>query len=176
MDSFWVKIAVFGLIGVGLVVLVNKIHLPKMETKNVYDINAERAKRLRQEPEPIESVEQTKPADQQAATAAEANQPVVETVPAPAETQAAAPKFRQLSEEEELEAEMLFEKAMPFAHIGHLPMMGYKTMVDTCRQIIQKFPDSEYAWKAKRMLKDMPERYREAYHITPEEIDLGNYK
>ncbi len=60
--------------------------------------------------------------------------------------------------------------------MARLPGMTYKRMVDYCRQIIQKWPGSEYAFKAKRMLADIPERYHQMYHITKEEIDLGNLK
>ena len=59
--------------------------------------------------------------------------------------------------------------------IGRLPGTGYKTMVDCCRQIIEKFPGSAYSYKAKRMLADIPEHYRRRYKITDEEIDLSSY-
>jgi len=48
-------------------------------------------------------------------------------------------------------------------------------MVDPCRQIIQKFPGSEFDYKARRMLADIPERYRERYKITDDEIDLTRF-
>jgi hypothetical protein len=48
-------------------------------------------------------------------------------------------------------------------------------MVDACRQIMQKFPGSEFDYKARRMLADIPQRYRERYKITEEEIDLTRF-
>jgi hypothetical protein len=60
--------------------------------------------------------------------------------------------------------------------MGRLPVMGYGQMVKTCRDIIRRWPESEYAFYAKRALADLPERYRKMYNITKEEIDLGNLK
>ncbi|GAH73201.1 unnamed protein product [marine sediment metagenome] len=60
--------------------------------------------------------------------------------------------------------------------MGRLPVLGYKKMVDACREIIERWPNSEYAFKAKRMLADIPARYRRQYGITEEEIDIGDWK
>jgi hypothetical protein len=62
--------------------------------------------------------------------------------------------------------------------MGRLPgiRLGYKNMVDHCREIIRRWPDSKYAFNAKRLLADIPERYRKMYNITKEEIDLGSLK
>jgi hypothetical protein len=79
-------------------------------------------------------------------------------------------KFKELSPEEEVQAEKLFEMAMTHRKMGILPGLHFKKMVDYCREIIQKWPGSEYAYKAKRMLADIPERHRERYNITDEEI------
>ena len=86
------------------------------------------------------------------------------------------PEFKKLSFEEEFEAQKLFEMALAQRKMGRLPVMSYGLMVRYCREIIQRWPDSEYAFKAKRMLTDIPERYHKQYNITPEEIDLGNLK
>jgi uncharacterized protein (UPF0128 family) len=44
-------------------------------------------------------------------------------------------------------------------------------MVQYCRQILEKYPGSEYAYKAKRILADIPENERTRYHITDDEIN-----
>jgi outer membrane protein assembly factor BamD (BamD/ComL family) len=49
-------------------------------------------------------------------------------------------------------------------------------MVQTCRQIIEKWPDSWYAYNAQKMLIDMPERFRERYKITQEELDISKFE
>ena len=94
----------------------------------------------------------------------------------PKPVELAKPQFRELSETENIDAEQLFNNAIQFRKIGRLPGPRYKVMVDACRLIIQKYPGSEWAWKARRMLADIPEHYRSRYKITEEEIDLGNFK
>ena len=90
--------------------------------------------------------------------------------------EAAKPQFKELSQEDELQAQKLFEWALAQRKMGRLPGMSYKKMVDACREIIERWPESEYAFKAKRMLADIPERFRSRYNITKEEIDLGDWK
>ena len=80
-------------------------------------------------------------------------------------------KFKELSEIEAIEAERLFEVAVMARSMGRT-QTGFKLMVDTCRQMIGKFDGSEYAFKAKRMLADIPERYRQRYKITDKEMGL----
>ena len=57
--------------------------------------------------------------------------------------------------------------------MGRLPGMHYGAMVQYCREIIEKYPGSEYAYKAKRILADIPASDRERYHITDDEINLN---
>jgi len=56
-----------------------------------------------------------------------------------------------------------------------LPMTGFSLMVPNCRQIIKRWPDSWYAYRAKQMLGDLPERYKMRYKVTEEETDLSMY-
>jgi hypothetical protein len=84
-------------------------------------------------------------------------------------------KFKKLEIEEEAAAQQLFEMALASRKMGRLPVLTYGQMVDYCRQIIQRFPGSEYDFKARRMLADIPEQYRDQYKITPEEIDLSKW-
>jgi len=86
----------------------------------------------------------------------------------PSETQ-----FKKLSPEEEIQARQLWEWVKSQRKMARLPVMGYGQMVKTCRDIIRRWPDSEYAFKAKRALADLPERYRKMYNITKEETDLS---
>ena len=85
------------------------------------------------------------------------------------------PKFKELDEVETIEAERLFDYAIQQRKIGRLPGPAYKPMVDACRQIIREFPGSEFDYKARRMLTDIPEKYRETYKITEEEISLTQF-
>jgi len=83
--------------------------------------------------------------------------------------------FKELGEIEKIEAERLLNAAVPGRSIGRLPMTGFKMMVDSCRQIIKRWPESWYAYKAKQMLADMPERFHQRYNITQKEMDLSMY-
>jgi outer membrane protein assembly factor BamD (BamD/ComL family) len=60
--------------------------------------------------------------------------------------------------------------------MGRLPAITYKQMVDNCREIIRRWPGSEYAFYAKRALADLSDRYKKMYNITDEETDLGDFK
>jgi hypothetical protein len=86
------------------------------------------------------------------------------------------PQFKELEMEDDIEAQKLWIWVENQRKMGRLPVMGYGQMVKSCRDIIQRWPESKYAFFAKRALADLPERYREMYNITKEEIDLGNLK
>ncbi len=165
MNTFWLKIAGLAVLVVGVIILITVFTSgtdsePKEPQKTVYDQWEEDDKRLRAEPQYKEppatspSVQQTRPV-------------------APPK-----PEFKKLSEIEDIQAQRLFEAAMTARKMGRLPgiRLGYKNMVDHCREIIRRWPDSKYAFEAKRMLADIPERYHKMYNITKEEIDLGNLK
>ena len=81
-------------------------------------------------------------------------------------------KFKELDEIERIEAERLFEMALTDRKIGRLPVTGYKLTVDNCRMIIKKFPGTEFDYKARRLLDDIPKRFIERYKLTDEEMDF----
>ncbi len=84
--------------------------------------------------------------------------------------------FKPLDEIDKIEAERLWNVAVPGYSIGRLPAMGFKGLsVDPCRQIIKRWPDSFYAFQAKRMLGSLPERYQMRYKVTDEEKDLTRF-
>jgi hypothetical protein len=83
--------------------------------------------------------------------------------------------FTQLDETEQIEAEQLLAMIPTGRSIGRLPMTGYSLMVETCRQIMGRWPGSIYDYKARRALNQMPERFRERYKITGRELDLTQF-
>lgn len=177
MNTFWRKIVGLVIVVVAVIFLVNAFrnwrNRPRPEAKTFYDVTRNDDKRLRAAPQPREQpIERQAPARQQASRTQESPRP--STAVGPAEQP--KPHFRELSEIERIDAERLFEVAIQHRKMGRLRGIGLKTMVDCCRQIIQKYPDSIYAFRAKRMLADIPERFRSRYHITDEEINLGNLK
>ena len=163
MNTFWLKIAGLAVLVVGVIILISVFTSgtdsePKEPQKTVYDQWEEDEKKLSAEPQYQEPAATTPPVQQ--------TRPV-----APPK-----PEFKKLSEIEDIQAQRLFEAAMTARKMGRLPgiRLGYKNMVDHCREIIRKWPDSEYAFNAKRLLADIPQRYHKMYNITKEEIDLGN--
>jgi len=172
MNTFWLKIMGLAVVVVGIIILISVFTSgtdsePKEPQKTVYDQWEEDDKRLRAEPEYIAPPDTNAPA-QQDTQAAQQTAPVAPPKPV----------FKPLSEIEEIRAQRLFEAALTERKMGRLPVirLGYKKMVEHCREIIQKWPDSKYAFDAKRLLADIPERYHKMYNITKEEIDLGNFK
>ena len=81
----------------------------------------------------------------------------------------AAP-VQKLTEDQTYRAKKLLEMAMTERKMGRLPALGYGNMVKHCRELMKNFPGTPYAAAAKKMLADIPERYRERYHITEKEI------
>jgi len=159
MNTFWLKAAGGVVIVVILFIVVNRFKSSSSqqkppEPKTIYDQFAEDDKKLRAEPDPNQVMRSASP------KASERYEPN------PAD-------FKPLSEEEKVDAEKLFEMAMFHKKEGRLPGISSsnKLMVDYCRQIIQKYPDSEYAWKARRMLGTLPARFKQQYNVTEEEIN-----
>ena len=165
MNTFWLKIAGVAVLVVGVIILVTVFTSgtdsePKEPQKTIYDQWEEDDKKLRAEPQ-YQEPPATPPLVQQ-------------TMPVPPPK----PKFKKLGEIEEIQAQRFFEAAMTARKMGRLPgvKLGYKNMVNYCREIIRRWPESKYAFDAKRLLADIPERYHKMYNITKEEIDLGNLK
>ena len=160
MNTIWLKLAAFVVLLVVIFVIINKIanqaSKPAEPEKTIADTWREDEKRLRAEPNVAES------------NAAEAN------MAGGQEAVAAEPrKFRELTEDEKAGAEQLFELAITQRKMGRLPGISCGAMVQYCREIIERYPGSEYAYKAKRMLGDIPADQRERYHITDDELDLS---
>jgi len=175
MNTFWLKIAGIAVVVVVVIILVGVFlpsksePAPALEPKpqTIYEQWERDDQRLQAKPRFKEQ-----PAPQQ--TTPTSNQTPPMQPPQPVEQP--QPKFKKLSFEEEVEAQKLWAWVLNQRKMGRLPVMGYGQMVKTCREIIRRWPDSEYAFKAKRALADLPERYHKMYNITPEEIDLGNLK
>lgn len=171
MNTFWLKIAALAVaVVIGIVVigsLTGGDSQPKEPERTIYDQWEEDDERLTAEPEfkeppaPVQPVEQPQ-------QAAPTQQPVAAEPP--------KPQFKELSVEEDFEAQKLWIWVENQRKMGRLPVMGYGQMVKTCRDIIQRWPESKYAFFAKRALADLPERYQKMHNITKEEIDLGNLK
>ena len=175
MNTFWLKIAGVAVLVVGVIVGITvftsseprqaREREPEPRKRTVYDQWEDDENKLSAEPQ-YKKPSATTPSVQPSTKAVQQTTPV-----APPK-----PEFKKLSEIEEIRAQQLWEWVKNQRKMGKLPVMGYGPMVKTCRDIIRRWPESEYAFFAKRALADLPPRYHKMYNITKEEIDLGNLK
>jgi hypothetical protein len=153
MNTVWLKIVAVVVLLIVIFVIISKIankaSKPEEPVRTVGDTFREDDKRLRAEPNIVES---NVPEGQQA-------------------TAVQPPKFKEMTEDEKAGADQLFELALAQRKMGRLPGVSYGAMVQYCRQIIERYPGTEYAYKAKRMLADIPVNQRDRYNITDDEIN-----
>ncbi len=175
MNTFWLKIIGLAVVVVGVIFLISIFSSrtdsePKEPQKTVYDQAEEDKQRFLAEPKEVDSAVQDQTTESK--TVAERAQPTIEP-PKPAKP--VQLYFKELGEIDKIEADRLLNVAVPGRSIGRLPMTGFKLMVDSCREIIRRWPDSWYAFRAKQMLADMPERYQQRYRVTEQEKDLSMF-
>jgi len=184
MDTFWLKIVGFALLVVGVIVFIGFLTsgANKEPEKNFYDQVEEDRQEFLAEAQPLigqEPSQETAQIPEQPKVEESNEVAVAEPVPtAPRQVEQPKPTvlyFKPLSEIDQIEAERLLNVAVPGRSIGRLPMTGFKLMVDTCRQIIQGWPDSQYAYQSKRLLADLPPRYQTRYSVTKEEMDISMF-
>lgn len=165
MNTLWLKIAGLAVCIVVVIVLISTLtsrdaEQSEQQDKTFYDQVEEDKEEFLTKPEPVD-VKDTQEQTQ------EQQQPEI--------SQPTTLYFEALSDIDKMEAERLLNVAVPGRSIGRLPATGFKLMVDTCRQIIEKWPESWYAYNAKQMLADMPSRFRTRYKITEEELDISKF-
>ncbi|MFA5553400.1 MAG: hypothetical protein WCZ89_08025 [Phycisphaerae bacterium] len=163
MDTFWLKavllIAVIVAVVGAVVVWTSKGIEQAMTPETTFSDMVEKDKRdLLAEPNAADLTGQTSPITQTQE---------LQTPPEPITFY-----FTELSEIEQIEAERLMAVIPSGRSIGRLPMTGFSLMVDTCRQIMNRWPGSIYDYKARRALNDMPEHHRDRYRIQPNELDM----
>jgi hypothetical protein len=192
MSTFWLKIAGAAVVAFLIVIAIgmftsngaNESEPPESSEesqKTFYDVAKEDKERYLAEPEPVETP--IDEADSEIQTSAP-SQEIPEQQSAPEQVQPAPtpskPKetviyVKPLGEIEQIEAERIYNVAVPNRSIGRLPVTSYKPMTDNCRQIITRWPDSYYAYQCKRMLAEMPERYQTRFNVTEEELDTSSF-
>jgi len=175
MNTLWLKIMAIAVAAlIGIIVVANftggdKTTAPQPtqagpEDRTVYDTWKDDDKRLNA---PIPSPNQPQPAATQSVVA-----PVQPQAQVPPQR---PPKFKPLEEEQQVRAEQLWQMVLTQRKMGRLPVMTYGQMVQYCRQIIREFPGTEYAYRAKRALADIPESARQQHNITQKELDLSEF-
>ena len=196
MNSIWLKIAAVAVAAIIVIVVVGRFKSDNPSSsatpteakqsekqKTFYDM-AERDKQFATAPKPAES----QPVEPQPPAATEPTQPPVQppvqAPPQPVASGVVLPSsitktttlyFKPLSEEDDIAAQQLLPWAAAGRSIGRLPMVQYGLMQQACRQIESRWPDSSYAFQAKRMLEEISERYAANYKITPQELDISRF-
>jgi hypothetical protein len=75
--------------------------------------------------------------------------------------------------EVDYQAQKDLEYAKQLFKIGdRLQYHTYAKPIDLCRNIISKYPNTKYAQEARVLMRQVPERFRERYHITDAELGL----
>ncbi|MDT8300671.1 MAG: hypothetical protein RQ760_04245 [Sedimentisphaerales bacterium] len=186
MNTFWLKIMGLAVLALAVIIAISFFTPatdsqspepePEEPQKTFYDQAEEDKQKFLTEPQALDAQTQTPPTEQippiENQTPVQTAQKAMEP-PRPA--QPTVVYFKELDEIDQIEASRLLNAAAPGRSIGRLPMTGYKLMVDQCRTIISKWPDSQFAYKAKMMLADLPERYQMRYKVTEEEKDLSMF-
>ncbi len=176
MNTFWLKIAGGAIAVVALIILINVFSSsepepPPIEEKGFSQQVETDRKKFLAKPAPVDPAKQNAQTTQQT----DPNKPVKTIIQIPKPPEPVTLYFVELSEIDEIEAERLLNVAVPGRSIGRLPMTGFKLMVDNCRRTISRWPESWYAFRAKQMLADMPQRFWPRYKVTKEEVDTSMY-
>ena len=143
MNKFWLKMAGFAVVVVGLIIMVKILsRAPESE--------------LTEQIQEVEEVLET-PAEPERA------------YPPP---QPRLEERAEYLEDEELNphADNLYQMAVFHMKAGRLPYMRYKMSIDYCRQLFELYPDSKQAGMARELLRQLPEQERLRYNVTDEEM------
>jgi len=165
MNTFWLKIVIFAVIVVGLVVLVKTLS-PKVEEAMDFDKQSEQLAQAQEAKLQAELAEAEAKARQARLEQTQTKQPA-----SPLEaSKPISDEIDQLGQN--IQAQRLYQMAEAEFRIARKPLMSFKRCVDYCREIINKFPDSAEAAKARVLLRKMPARERERWKVTDEEMGL----
>ena len=192
MNTFWLKIAGVAIVAFLIVIAIGmftsngnneseQTESSEETQKGFYDVAREDREKYLAEPEPVETpieepdseIQTTEPV--QEIPEEQSTPPQIQPAPTPPKPTEIIIYVKPLGDIEQIEAERLFNVAVPGRSIGRLPMTGYKLMVDNCRQIIRRWPDSYYAYQCKRLFNEMSESNQQRYKITEEELDTSSF-
>lgn len=157
MSTFWGKFFVLAIVIVGVIFgmkFFKKANAPAPPPRTFQDQISEDDAKYRSAPNP------TLPVSDQNVTVNKAEE----------QKAVAEIKFKELTEAENVQAEKLFEMALVSFKQGRLPALTFKKSVDYCRDIIKQFPGTEWEYKARRLLADIPKQDWQKYNITDDEV------
>lgn len=99
------------------------------------------------------------------------NMPMKVTQPAPLQRAEKPVDFPTQSLEDEIRAEKLLQSAqMHIEESRKLRMKNPKQGIEDARKVLSEFPNTEYAQKARDLLRRVPDRWKNQYNITDEEL------
>ena len=167
MNTFWLKIA-----GLVIIIIIGVVLFANFLSSGIDEAtDFERVEKLAEAQEArfqAELAEAELKAKQAKAKGADVKQPAAQPEPP-------QPQIEEIEElQQNLQAQKLYQWAETEFRIARKPLMSYKRCVDFCREIIQKWPDSAEAAKARVLLRKIPERHRQRYNITDEEMGISN--
>ncbi len=184
MNTFWIKIA-SGAIGILIIIVLVSMFMPSGNNEPASPLSPEpnlpttfygQAKQDQNEllTMPQEVVPES---NQTPENVVEPPAPVaVQPVPVePPQTNEITIYAKKLSENEEILAQEQLDSAAPMFSIGRLPGPSFGPAIEAARRILNRWPESIYAYQAKKLLAKVPERYHAQYHITAEELDTSMF-
>jgi len=181
MNTFWLKVAGIAVGAVVVIILISTFtgdgDEPKAQEpeKGFYDQVEEDKQKFLTKPQAQEPVKQDPASQSEPPAIKEAvAEPVQRVQPVQEPPKPVTLYFKELSEIDDIEASRYLNAIVPGRSMGRL-QTGFKFMVDNCRRIIQRWPDSWYAYRAQQLLIDIPERFHERYKITEQEKDLSRF-
>jgi len=162
MNSFLVKIGVLAVIVIALIVAV-KVFTPSKDDTVRTETTISQVE---------ENTVEVEPAKPQKTPQVEKKVEVIVEEP---EVEVVEHKFRQLSEVDSIQAQQLLTKAKMLKDVARkMPVRSFTGAVETCREIIKKYPGTEFDYKARQVLADVPKRFWRRFDITLEEATPEN--
>ena len=188
MNTIWLKIAGGAVLALALIIGVasfmggDSSPTPEPEEKEAPKTFQDTVEEDRKNhpvvaPEPIQEEVKAEPENEEEA-------PPVDTIPVQAiqsEPEPETPKViyvKPMDEVEEMQAQQLLSWAGTSYSIGRLPGPQYGDAVRKCKDVISRWPESWYAYQAKRILADLADlrrQYRTQYKLDDELLDVSKF-
>lgn len=166
MGGFWIKTAIVAALVLTAIVIVGRW----LSSGTEYAADFERTRTLAREQDArleaeLETAAQPAPApspDAHISTGSAADER------ARVDRRAAA----EMTETERIDAERIYQMAETHYKMGRLPGTTFKKMIDYCRELFDRYPQSNEAAKARVLMRRLPDRVKEQYNVTQEEMGL----
>lgn len=187
MNTIWLKIAGGAVLVLALIIGVasfmggDSSPTPEPEEKEVHKtfqdtVEEDRKKHPVIAPDPIK--EEVKQESENVEEAPPIDTIPVQTHPKPESETPKVVYVKPLDEVEEMQAQQLLSWAGTSYSIGRLPGPQHGNAVRSCKDVISRWPESWYAYQAKRILADIADlrrQYRKQYDLTDDLLDVSKF-